>query len=296
MSAKMKESTSSVNPLHPSMAEVQTIAISHEHSCANANRNAGTPTPPLGGAGNETAQDVPRANGDIPGPAPGPTPDSASGPASASARKTIADVGRPDSGGAQASKLDGGVVSSAPPERGRREDSSRPQVEGGTSQKEQTTHPPDSPATSQPERREAGGGGSAFGGTAVAAARDVVSGCAASGGGEGSGEASRRGTKRALPAAGVEGAEKRSVAPASCRPLSNLGAVRRKAAPEAFDARVRITAHFPSNVRDRLRGKPRVTGAVDLFHWYLLLFTDSYVDFLRQDNCQTQWRSYYGGL
>ena len=46
MLAKMKEGTSSVNPLHPSMAEVQTIAISYARRCASADDDS--PTPPAG--------------------------------------------------------------------------------------------------------------------------------------------------------------------------------------------------------------------------------------------------------
>ena len=238
MFARMKESTSSVNPLHPCMVEVQTIAIAYANACEAANAASAPPPPAI----NTSAQQEPRRGGnDEPTPGPAPSPASGPVPAPPPARESASDTDGRGSGDAQDSGLNGGG-GSAPPERGRRGASSRSQVEEGASatRREQSPQSPGFRPRSQPERRGAGGD-------------------AGSGGEVGTENVSRRGTKRALPAGGAEGREEVAASP-GCGALSNLGTVRRTVAPGVFYSRVKIVSHFPPKVRGRV-------GAAAIVSW-----------------------------
>lgn len=283
MSARMKDKGSSINPLHPRMAEVQHIATAYANHCASVNSfgNAKTGGGGSGNSSNTSATSRARAP-----PAGGTPPRQAPAAAVPGGRQTS-----PPRGARASSDGGGGGGSSAasePPgqektvangEYGERENTP-PRVasglrDGGRAKLPSRLipgspsatvgwqrHPPTSPsaATAVPQsaapRSERGGGGTK---EEIAA---PASGGGASNGGVGTnirslaerrgviGDESARGTKRALPVVREGGGA--GLAPGSGR-LSNLGVVRSKTAPSVFDVRARVVSHWPSNVRGACR-------------------------------------------
>lgn len=283
MSAKMMDKGSSINPLHPRMAEVQHVATSYATHCASANGGGNARTCSGGSESSRNGSGISRAP--VPHGRPPPRQPAAAAAAEPRARQTS-----PPRGACASRNGDGGGGSGVSKPFGREKivtkgecserESDLPGVApgrdnagGATSWSRGTPgsslatigwqrHPPTSPSAAaadvpQPAvPRSERGGGSTRGEIAAPAGGAVASsvgvgvnsrGLAKSGGVSGCGsDESVRGTKRALPLS-EEGGEEAS-APGGGR-FSNLGVVRSKTAPSVFDIRARIVSHWPSNVR-----------------------------------------------
>lgn len=209
--AIMKDRASSVNPLHPSMAEVQAVAREHVDRCE---RRAAV----LARLSGARAPAAPGSAAAARGAAPQPPSASASHVHEADRRGDV--EGRA-----------GGPGRRPLPTRG---DSNTP-------------YPAEHPGRGQrhPTR---GQGASTLPSDEVDRVR--VGGSDGVGRGDGGG----RGTKRPLAAIDSgAGAGEAAVAFGSERAVSNLLSVRRTPAPETFDVRAKIVAHFPAEVRPQSR-------------------------------------------
>lgn len=211
MSAKMSEAGSSVNPLHPSMAEVQAVATAYAAHCASASDSSTVPPRP-----DSTSSRQPSPGNGAPAPGPG----------------NVADLGARRSGSSAIPGLERGAPS-VPQSRGGLRPPSRLPAEDGVPQQGRANRAAGPPM---------GGSG--------AGAQNVPGGAGTDGrgGGAAAGKEPGRGTKRALPmgdAASVRG----RLAASGGGPVVNLGTVRSTPAPHVFYTRARLIAYFPREVR-----------------------------------------------
>eukprot|EP00752_Nemacystus_decipiens_P007468 g6671.t1 len=286
MSAKMKDKGSCVNPLHPSMAEVQHIATSYATHCASASGGSKSPVPSAEPAATAAAAAAAAAPPPPPQAAPAPAPASVAAAAATSAHQPAVSLGvvpAVSNGGGRETGASGTGVSSALPVRsppGAAGRESTPPPSASTAPLPSTTRPPAGAAQrngsvppAQPGAPRSGRGGGCVGGQGAdpaanggggeggddvrASSRGVANG--GGGAGVGGGEAAR-GTKRPLPGSegsGAGAAANRESAAAGGGPVSNLGVVRSTTAPHVFDTRARIVSHWPPMVKDFVRKGPR---------------------------------------
>lgn len=287
MWAKMKDKGSSVNPLHPSMGEVQHIARNYAAHCGGV--NAGSSGSSGGGGAVKEALSRTRPRPPSAPPAGAPQAEAATVPPGASARKMHpADgVGAPSNGGsvlppesagrgAGAGSTSGAVAKNAASGHvgGAGGAAISAGAEAGSSSATSGSQMP--PRTSLPARHGAGGTadwrgaapaprpgphpgrgrGGGIAGSARPAAPPTAAGRLASFNKAGMARMyslhTARGTKRALPASGERAgagaeAEEASTLPGGRR-VSNLGVLRSTAPPSVFDMRAKIVSHWPSKV------------------------------------------------
>lgn len=241
LKAWMKENTSSVNPLHPSMAEVQAIATAYSAHCAG---NSGSESTKSNG-GHSNSKSNGDANSDSNKPLP-PTNDANKQPPSFS-----------------------GSSSSAPSAVNRETDTTAPSSrnKSGQSTSNGGLQNPQAARGWQPLRSSPVPNGSPTEGQGEPARANGVD----ENGRLTADTSERRGVKRDLPQLNEAGLPMEETAPTRDGQLSDLGLVKRMIAPSEFSTRVRIVAHFPREVRD---------GAQDSFRRWPLFFISIRVSML----------------